>query len=203
MNMRKERPAARFSAWETAALLALCLSLLWGCWAQGRQNAIAAGLVRLHVIAASDSEEEQALKLRVRDAVLDYLRPRLEGAESAGEARELLAGGLAGVQAAAESAAEGRRVRVSLGREDYPAREYGGFTLPAGRYESLRVILGPGEGRNWWCVVFPPLCLEAAETEALQSVMSPEDYALVCREEDCELRFWLVDLWGALMNRLR
>ncbi len=193
----------RFRPWETAALLALCLTLLWGTWAQGRQSALAAGLVRLHVIAASDEGEEQEVKLRVRDAVLAYLQPRLEDAKSPEEALAILRGELTGVETAAASAAEGRRVRVSLGPEDYPARDYGSFTLPAGRYESLRIILGEGEGHNWWCVVFPPLCLEAVESEDLRSVMSPEDYALVCREEGCELRFWLVDLWGELMNRLR
>ena len=193
----------RFRTWETAALIALCLTLLWGCWAQGRQSDIAAGLVRLHVLAVSDDAAEQALKLRVRDAVLDYLRPRLAEAEDAGAAREILREELPGVAAAAQTAAEGREVRVSLGQEDYPARDYGGFTLPAGRYESLRVVLGAGEGHNWWCVVFPPLCLEAVEGEPLQSAMSPEDYAIVSGREGYELRFWLVDLWGALMNRLR
>lgn len=193
----------RLRTWETAALLALCLTLLWGCWAQGRQDSIAAGLVRLHVLAVSDAEEEQALKLRVRDAVLDYLRPKLAEAESAQSAREILQAELPGVAAAASAAAEGRSVRVSLGQEDYPARDYGGFTLPAGRYESLRVVLGAGEGHNWWCVVFPPLCLEAVEAEPLQSAMSPEDYAIVSGKKGYALRFWLVDLWGELMNRLR
>ena len=93
----------RFRTWETAALIALCLTLLWGCWAQGRQNDIAAGLVRLHVLAVSDDAAEQALKLRVRDAVLDYLRPRLAEAEDAGAAREILREELPGVEAAAQT----------------------------------------------------------------------------------------------------
>ena len=129
------------------------------------------------MIAASDAEEEQAVKLRVRDAVLDYLRPRLSGAADAKEAREILRAELAGAAEAAAGASGGREVTLRLGQEDYPARVYGGFTLPAGRYESLRVVLGPGQGHNWWCVVFPTLCLEAAETEELRSVMRREDYA--------------------------
>lgn len=76
----------RFRLWETAALLSLCLTLLWGVWASARQRGLAASLLRLHVIAASDEEEEQALKLRVRDAVLDYLRPILMEAKTAEEA---------------------------------------------------------------------------------------------------------------------
>jgi stage II sporulation protein R len=188
--------------WETAALLALCLTLLWGTWAGARQRRLAAGLLRLHVIAVSDDEAEQTLKLRVRDAVLDYLRPRLAEVSDPTEARAILLRELEGVAGAAASAAEGRPVTVSLGPEDYPARSYGGFTLPAGRYESLRVTLGEGRGRNWWCVVFPTLCLDAARPEELRQTLSPEDYALVTRGEGYELRFWLVELWGELRNAL-
>lgn len=193
----------KWKLWETAALLALCLALLTGLWAQGRQREIAGGLVRLHVIAIDDTEEEQARKLRVRDAVLAYLTPKLSGVTDPVQARSILRDELDGVAAAAEAAGEGRRVTVSLGQERYPTRAYGGFTLPAGRYESLRVVLGEGRGHNWWCVVFPPLCLDAAAAdEELQSVMSPEDYAIVCEEEGYELRFWLVEAWGRLMNAL-
>ena len=188
----------RFRPWETAALLSLCLTLLWGCWANARQRSIASGLVRLHVIAASDEAEEQALKLRVRDAVLAWLRPRLAEAGSAAEAEEILLRELPGIREAALAASEGRPVTVSLGPEDYPLRRYGGFSLPAGRYESLRVVLGDGKGRNWWCVIFPTLCLDAAETGALREQLPGEDYALVTGESGFRLRFRLVELWGEL-----
>lgn len=191
-----------FHPWETAALLALCLALLSGTWAGARQRSLAAGLVRLHVIAASDDAEEQALKLRVRDAVLTWLRPRLAEAGSAGEAEEILRRELPGIREAAAEAGEGRAVTVSLGEENYPLRRYGGFSLPAGRYESLRVVLGEGKGHNWWCVIFPTLCLDAAETDALQEALSEKDYALVTGEGDRELRFWLVELWGEVRNAL-
>ena len=193
----------RMRIWEKAALLALCLTLLSGTWAGARQRSIAGRLLRLHVIAASDEADEQALKLRVRDAVLDYLGPRLDGAESVRQAEEILRGELEGVREAAERVSEGRSVTVSLGAEDYPLRRYGGLSLPAGRYESLRVVLGPGEGQNWWCVVFPPLCLEAAAKDELRETMSREDYGIVSGREGYELRFWLVERWGELTNALR
>lgn len=194
---------AHFKIWETAALLALCATLLLGTWAQGRQTAISAGLVRLHVIAASDEPEEQALKLRVRDAVLAYLAPKLREAPDREAACALLAEDLDGIRRAAESAAEGRAVQLTLGRERYPLRQYEGFTLPAGEYESLRVILGEGEGHNWWCIVFPPLCLQAVAGEQLQSVMSREDFGIVTEEEGYELRFKIVELWGEIGNCIR
>lgn len=188
--------------WELAGLIALCAVLLSGLWAEGRQASIAGSLVRLHVLAVSDAPEEQAVKLRVRDAVLTYLAPRLADVHDADEAGAVLASSLDLIRTAAESAAGGRAVRVSLGEERYPTRDYAGFTLPAGRYRSLRVVLGEGQGHNWWCVVFPPLCLAAAEKEAMQPVMNPEDYALITREEGWEIRFRIVELWGKLLNSL-
>ena len=192
-----------FRPWETAALLALCLTLLSGAWATSRQQHLASDLIRLHVLAVSDEEAEQALKLRVRDAVLGYLRPLLSSAPDAEAAHALLEQALSGVKAAAEAVSEGRAVSVTLGPEDYPLRRYGGFRLPAGRYDSLRVTLGAGAGHNWWCVVFPTLCLEAVEREDLQSALDEADYALVADGSGYALRFWLVDAWGELMNRLR
>jgi len=158
--------------------------------------------VRLHVLAHSDEANEQAVKLRVRDAVLSYLAPRLAGAADVGEAEAILARELPGIRAAAEREAEGRAVSVTLGEERYPTRDYAGFSLPAGRYRSLRVVLGAGQGHNWWCVVFPPVCLAAVQREAVQPVMNPEDYALITREDGWQLRFRLVELWGELMNKL-
>ena len=190
----------KFKIWEAAALFALCLTLLLGVWAQGRQNELSGKLLRLHVIAHSDDAEEQALKLRVRDAVLEYLSPLLADAADRDAARAILEGELENVRAAAESASEGRTVRVTLGQERYPLRQYEGFTLPAGIYESLRVVLGEGEGQNWWCIVFPPLCIEAVTGDRLQSVMGREDYGIVTEEEGYILRFRILELWGELRN---
>ena len=187
-------------AWEIAALMALSLALCAGTWAQSRQQSISSALVRLHVIAVSDAAEEQEIKLEVRDAVLAYLTPALENAENQQQARQIITENLEGIARAAGSAAQGRQVSVTLSRESYPTREYEGFTLPAGRYESLRVILGRGQGKNWWCVVFPPLCLSAAESEKVQDVLNGEDLSIVTEEEGYVLRFRLVELWGEFLN---
>ena len=189
--------------WEKAMLLALSLSLCAGVWAQGRQESISSSLVRLHVLAHSDSREEQALKLRVRDAVLEYISPKLEGAESVEEARQILSAELDNIGLAAAKAAGGRQLSLSLGRENYPTKAYEGFRLPAGEYESLRVVLGDGEGQNWWCIVFPPVCLSAVQSEPVAAAMNKEDYALVSSQEGWELRFKTVELWGELTGLLR
>ena len=186
--------------WECALLIALSVTLCLGAWAQGRQSAISGKLVRLHVIAASDEEAEQALKLRVRDAVLEYLSPRLIGASDSDQAQSILREELEGVRLAAESAAEGRHVTVSLSRESSPTKSYEGFTLPAGKYESLRVTLGEGKGHNWWCIVFPPVCLSASQSDTVEQQLGEEDFRLISEGEGYELRFRVLELWGELIG---
>ncbi len=192
----------KLKTWELAALCALCVSLCVGTWAQGRQRDISSSLVRLHVIAASDETAEQELKLRVRDNVLEYLTPVLDKAESPEEAQRIINGELTSIKAAAEACAGGRSVSVTLGQEYYPTREYEGFTLPAGQYQSLRVILGEGKGHNWWCVVFPPLCISAAEQNKALDAMSEPERGLITEADGYELRFRIVELWGELMELL-
>lgn len=192
----------KLKTWELAALCALCVSLCVGTWAQGRQRDISSSLVRLHVIAASDETAEQELKLRVRDNVFEYLTPVLDKAESPEEAQRIINGELTSIKAAAEACAGGRSVSVTLGQEYYPTREYEGFTLPAGQYQSLRVILGEGKGHNWWCVVFPPLCVSAAEQNKALDAMSEPERGLITEADGYELRFRIVELWGELMELL-
>ena len=193
----------KMKLFETALLTALCLALCAGTWAEGRQTALSENLVRLHVVAASDDEYEQALKLRVRDAVLAYLEPELEGAENSAAARELISARLEGIARAAYSAAEGRGVSVSFSQEDYPTRQYEGFALPAGEYDSLRVVIGEGAGHNWWCVVFPPLCTASASGGAVLEAMNGDDYGIITEGEGYELRFRTLELWGELKALLR
>ena len=188
--------------WETAMLIALSLTTLAALWAQGRQNSLSEKLVRFHVIAVSDDEYEQQLKLRVRDAVLEYISPKLEEAESSTQAREILAAELDNIRETAQTVSEGRGVTVTLTRENYPTKSYEGFTLPAGEYESLRVILGEGRGHNWWCIVFPPICLSAAQADTVEEQLGEEDFRLISEEEGYELRFKALELWGELVEKL-
>ena len=126
-----EHPSTHLKAWELALLCALCLTLCAALWAQKQSERISESLIRLHVLAVDDSAEEQALKLGVRDAVLDFLSPRLEGIGSKAEAAELLSRSLPELQSAAAAAAEGRQVTVTLTREYYPTRSSGRISLPA------------------------------------------------------------------------
>ena len=201
MAHRESKKAFGLYIWELALLAALCLALLAGAWAGARQARLSAGLIRLHVIAADDSAEEQAVKLRVRDAVLALLSPRLEDTATAADAAAVVEAALPELEDAAAEAAEGRDVTVTLTQEYYPTREYGDFSLPAGRYRSLRVILDEGAGHNWWCVVFPPLCLQEDSGAALEAMegLSAGDAALITQEDKgYEVRFRILELWGEL-----
>lgn len=185
--------------WELALLIALCVSCLAGVWARAAHGEIAGQMIRLHVLAVSDSETEQAVKLTVRDAVLAELRPRLSGCAGKDEAAAVLSDALPAVEAAAVSAAGGRDVTVTLSEEYYPTRNYDGFSLPAGRYTSLRVVLGEGKGHNWWCVVYPPLCVTAAEAnqQAIET-LSADTAQIITESDGYVLKFKLLELWGEL-----
>lgn len=191
--------------WESALLIALSLTTLAALWAQGRQSSISEKLVRFHVIAVSDGEYEQQLKLRVRDAVLEYISPKLEEAGSSSQAREIIAAELDNIRETAQAVSEGRGVTVTLTRENYPTKSYEGFTLPAGEYDSLRVILGEGQGHNWWCIVFPPICLSAAQADTVEEQLGEEDFRLISDGdgEGYELRFRALELWGELVAKLQ
>ncbi len=186
---------------KAAGLLTLCAALVLGLWAERRQTALSDRVVRLHVIAASDSAEDQEKKLRVRDAVLEMLSPRLRDAGTAAEAAAILSGALPETAALA-GRISGQTARAELGRENYPTREYGSFSLPAGPYTSLRVTLGEGAGRNWWCVVYPPLCTAAAE-ESRQTAALPEDDLRLITGKDGEVvfRFRIIEWWESLTGR--
>lgn len=200
-------PGRALRPWELALLLAVCVTLLTGTWAQARSQLLAARLVRLHVIAVSDDDAEQAVKLQVRDAVLAYLEPQLQGVTDVDAAQQLIAGDLDGIARAAQAAAGERPVRVALGPEHYPTRDYGTFALPAGVYTSLRVTLGAGAGHNWWCVIFPSLCVPAtadgfAEAAAAGGFSTGEIRLLTQADPAYTVKFRSLELLQALKSRL-
>lgn len=165
-------------------------------------------LIRLHVVADSNSEEDQQNKLSVRDAITAYLETNMEGITDIAQAKQYLGEHLADLQnvanAALQTAGSSDRAQVYMTKEEFGVRHYDTFSLPSGVYESLRVDIGAAEGKNWWCVVFPSLCLPAS-TEVFQStaVSSGFNEGLVCAlsgQEGYEVRFFLLDCLGKLEN---
>jgi stage II sporulation protein R len=128
----------------------------------GEARQLQEGVVRFHVIAKSDQTVDQELKLDVRDAVLDYLRPSLEGVEDQQGAAAVIQDKLPEIEQVAVKTLRSQGcsdpVEAYFGIFDFPVRVYGPLTFPEGKYQSLRIVLGEGEGKNWWCCLFPPLC---------------------------------------------
>lgn len=174
-------------------LLRLSIVLLMGCfiiagWGmliwQARQSAAVSipngDLIRLHVLANSDKPEDQQLKLKVRDAVIAYLAPYLGKAESTEEARSVIHSRKAEIIATAQAVVRenGAAYSVDLqeGMFEFPVKAYGDLVLPAGKYEAVRILLGDAQGKNWWCVLFPPLCfIDAANATAVPGVKMEND----------------------------
>lgn len=156
----------KIKKWEIALLAAMLIAIFAGSVSK-TQTELTENLIRLHVVANSDSEEDQALKLSVRDGILEKLEEVLEGCTDKAEAETVILRNIDALRQAASEAifekGEDFTVSASITEEIFPTVEYDTFTLPAGKYSSLRVVIGEGGGKNWWCVVFPPLCLTAAE----------------------------------------
>lgn len=165
-------------------------------------------LIRLHVVANSDSGEDQNIKLQVRDTVIQSLQGDLSKVADIGQARAYLQENLPKIKAVADETLakagfDGEAV-VTLCREAFETRYYDTFTLPAGVYEALRITIGGGEGHNWWCVVFPSLCVPAttngfADTAAGAGFPETLSGALA-GEEEYQVRFFCLDALGKLEN---
>ncbi len=200
----------RWKKWELALLLGLCAAMLWGAWSMQRQDALAQKMIRLHVIANSNSDADQALKLEVRDRVLDFTTTVLQRSADMEDAQVRLREELTRIEdiAQREIAAQGYDypVTAQLASTEFPLKEYDGFSLPAGEYMALRLVIGEGEGQNWWCVVYPPLCTAAAtdmHRTAVAAGLTDDDVSLITEEDaGYVLRFRSVELWEQLRQWL-
>lgn len=192
-------------------MICFCIPLaLWTITLISQKQLLQKELIRFHVVACSDAPEDQAVKLQVRDAVLESICADLKRMDHMQEAKAYLKESLPRIQKVAEktlaSAGFSETVTVSLCREEFDIRQYDTFTLPSGVYESLRIVIGEGQGHNWWCVTFPNFCMPAV-SEDFEDVAAGAGFPEVLvktldNEESYELRFYLLDLLGRLENIL-
>ena len=165
-------------------------------------------LIRLHVVANSDAAVDQAAKLQVRDAVLEVIREDLAGISDVEAAKAYLRENLPKLRAAANAVLKEAGVTdtavVTLCREAFDAREYDTFSLPSGVYTSLRITVGEGAGKNWWCVSFPALCFTSSREDFVQTAadagLSRPLSGALTGEAGSEVRFFLLDQLGKLEN---
>ncbi len=189
------------------AVSMLMLFLLVGYSTSVNSN-LSSNMVRLHVIANSDSEEDQSLKLKVRDAILSHSRSNFTK-------KEEVKGELESYKEIAQKviAENGYNyaVEVEYGNFKFPTKEYNNLRLPAGNYDAVRVKIGNAEGQNWWCVMFPPLCFVDGTTdtsyaeEKLRSSLGEESSKLITKADDMmmpfEIKFKIVEVYGRLSGR--
>lgn len=201
----------KFKRWELALMFGVVFALVLGSWLGQEQEELAGSVIRLHVIANSDSDADQQLKLAVRDEVLREAEQIYPEGATLEEARTVLTENLSLLANAGQQVVEdwGKNYPVTAQLEEcwFPTKEYEDFTLPAGNYEALRVVIGEGEGQNWWCVAFPPLCLGAASQpveEAVQAgYFTDNQAALITQEnEGYVLKFKGMELLGRLQGFL-
>ena len=205
-----EKTSKRLHIWEIALLIGMAVFLISGAVSLQNRDQLADKVVRLHILANSDSEEDQALKLRVRDRVLERATELLEQTGDRREAADVLQSHLPELEriAAEEISDCGYEydVTAEVANTMFPTKEYDGFTLPAGEYLALRIIIGEGNGHNWWCVVFPPLCTTAAAdvpASALAADFDEEEVALVTEEnEGYVLKFKAMEWWEAIREKI-
>ncbi len=178
----------------TLLTLSVLCALVLGLFPVSGEEKVYDSVVRLHVLANSDSEEDQALKLKVRDRIIEVTEELFSQAKTKDDAERIALSALSVIESAAERVVEENGfsypVTVELGQEEYPARDYEGLKFPAGEYLSLRVMIGEAEGQNWWCVLFPPICLRAASRNAddtekafVEAGLTGEQYRIITESD--------------------
>ena len=200
----------RWNALEAALLMALAVCLLTGASALRTQDELQEKMIRLHVVANSDSARDQALKIQVRDRVLAFTEQTLRASADRQEANRALDASLPAIRQLAEETLRengcAEPVQVRLEPAEFPLKAYEGFRLPAGEYMALRVLIGEARGQNWWCVVYPPLCMAAASDVAETGIacgMEQEELSLMQEENgEYQVKFRCVELWEQLRQWL-
>jgi len=168
-------------------------------------------VTRLHILANSDSSEDQALKLKVRDDLLVYMAGLVNGANDLQQANRIICSNLENIKKVALESVKSHGYSYEVGaeftNEYYPTREYEGFRLPAGSYSSLRVSIGRAEGKNWWCVLYPPLCTSIAsfKEESVQTGFTPDQIRFLTEDEDPKyvFRFKISETIAEIKYRLK
>jgi len=169
------------------------------------QEGIASQIVRFHVLANSDSEEDQVLKLKVKEHIVAYMEEILRNAKDIESTRQLIQLHIddIAVEAKRVIVEEGYYYAVSVNLEEayFPIKTYGDITFPAGKYEALQIKIGEAEGKNWWCVIYPNLCfidathavVAEAEKQKLKNVLTEEEYKAITGEVEVKVKFKIIE----------
>lgn len=207
-----ERTASLLKHLSKAILTALFLSFIFTqIFFNTQCEDIPNHVIRLHILANSDSEQDQSLKIKLRDYILYNSRSLFEKAENKQEAEHIVKTNLDKILHDAQSYVHslGYDYKVSGNLEEdvyFNTRRYESFTLPSGNYTALRITIGEGQGHNWWCVMFPPLCFSAAEKhdgKTLSDVLSEDEYNITQNSEQYEYKFKIAEIYNDIKNFIK
>ena len=168
-------------------------------------------LIRFHVLANSDSDEDQNLKLKVRDAIIDYLQPKLSKSKNIEESELIIKKEYEKIEEIGKNIilenGYNYDIKVGIDYSEFPTKKYSNVVLPAGEYKALRIIIGEGRGKNWWCVMFPPLCfvdedkaiIDKETDYKLRQVLTEEEYELISQNNKkqsnrVQIKFKIVEI---------
>lgn len=222
MGLKKWYKKDKKIIWASFAIGIIITTIFTGYSTKAYSESIHSGLeknlIRFHVIANSDSEYDQSLKLKVRDSVLEQMKPLLDKSKSIDESRQIILENKEMIESTAQKliydSGNDYGVTVNLEKALFPTKKYGDIVLPSGEYEALRIVIGNGEGKNWWCVMFPPLCfvdithgtVPEQNKQELQNVLTEEEYSIVATAKDeksipVKVKFKLVEWWQENKDR--
>lgn len=207
--MNKDKTSVKIGHIICAICFGVIVTFVYSAYAAKTEKSLSASVIRLHVIANSDTEEDQELKLKVRDAIIDSFGDVFAPNGDIEDARADVVSTLDSVNRLAQEVVieQGYNypVRASLGKSDFPTKVYGKVTLPAGTYEALKIVIGSGGGQNWWCVLFPPLCFVDGTTAEipdeskaiLKNSLSAAEYDMITQKDELpvEVRFKVYEIW--------
>lgn len=185
----------------TSVLCLVAFLFIWSVIPTAEECEIYNSTIRLHVIANSNSDSDQSAKLKVRDAILEHVSEY--ESESKEQTLTMIASDKEAIETIARQTLEKEgisdTVSLEIGQESYPRRDYEGFSLPAGEYTSVRLVIGEGEGENWWCVLFPPLCtsqaIEYDDDAYVSAGLTKEQYYMITGESaEYEIKFKLLEI---------
>lgn len=198
----------KIKKFELTVILTLIFAILFNLFSFGVSCAkIKKDILRLHILANSDSAEDQSLKLAIRDELLSRGYDIFNGAQNLAQAKQKVEKNITVIEQIAEAKARelgfDYEIKAELCRSFFETRHYDNFTLPAGEYEALRITIGSGQGHNWWCVMFPQLCIAASDDIQSLDSLSEDEKELILSNPNCEVRFKCVEIYEKIKKYLQ
>lgn len=207
MNFEKIISGKKVKLFIASVICGVFMTSVLQSYANGVVRDISSGVVRLHVVANSDMVHDQALKLKVRDGIIEYLEPILKNASSKEEAEEIVTKNIEAIEEEAEQIIKKYgytySVTVSSGNFEFPTKSYENVRLPKGNYDAIKIVIGKGRGQNWWCVLYPQLCfskgngtLSPESEEKLKGSVTDEEFRIITSKSNVNFKFKIVEIFS-------